>query len=343
MKDKALRFLSAIVVALVMTMLTACEANETEKALDGKWESTGYVLQEDGVKGKMILNFDAEDFNGKMTISFTAFEMDEIMEIKMKFRWSADEKAISMDYYGDPEIEFNTVINLVASAMGLNTDQLKRQLENELLSEIRDELDDAEFRIISLTDSKLIVEDTDLGKVTFKRIGGRRHSGSKRSRAEETTVAEAVPELADDEAYEVDEVVEEAAEIPEFDYDWFDSPFTYDGVIYRPSSNAGNYSASSTEEDVYGFGIYYKLIPDNGAPEVMFVRYGGPWLWYDYIGRDDQGMLMYGMEYEGGDCEVIYVREDGRGRLQSGKIKRGWMHKGSSELTDIHNFNLKAD
>lgn len=167
MKDKALRFLSAIVVALVMTMMTACEANETEKALDGKWESTGYVLQEDGVKGKMILNFDAEDFEGKMTINLNMLDMGEIAKVSMEFLWSADENSIDM-LYDDPEIEFNPVINIVTSAMGISTSQIKEQLEYEISENIDDD-----FKIISLSREELVIEGKEFGRVTFKRKGGR--------------------------------------------------------------------------------------------------------------------------------------------------------------------------
>ena len=129
MKNKAIRMLTAIVMAIMMTMMTACEANETEKALAGKWVSTGYVVNEDAVKGKMTLNFDADDFDGKMTINLSLLELGEVAKVSVEFFWTADENEISVTY-DDPEIEFNPLISMAASAMGLSTSAFEKQLKD---------------------------------------------------------------------------------------------------------------------------------------------------------------------------------------------------------------------
>lgn len=128
----------------------------------------------------------------------------------------------------------------------------------------------------------------------------------------ETMVEAVEPELADgeayvvDEAYDVDEVVEEAAEIPEFDYRWFGGPFTYNGVIYRQSGSFGVYDTVDSDGERW-FNFCYKMVPDDGSAPVVVMRDKYEYDILTYVGKDKSGRLKFeGKEIEDPYEEVAY-------------------------------------
>lgn len=326
MKSRINNLLSVIAVLMAMTMLSACGPNETEEALDGKWESTSYLINQNGVKMDAIFTFDAENMMGSIAYRFFAFEMGNVMDMKMKFRWSADANRISMDFYGDPEIKFHPIIDMAAAIMGENANQAKKYFKNQLASKILADLKDGlEEEIVSLTGQYLTINDSNVEEITFKRVGRSRYAGKskKKSSNDEVETVVAVPE---DEVVDwVEEAVAEPVSevVPEFDFFWTKGPFSVDGVIYREAPNSRLYRALGSEEDGVDFGIFYRMIPNDGSPDMVIIKdqYSASRL--KYAGRNDRGMLVYKdeMRYDSeADAtyqQVLMVKEDGNGGLNS--------------------------
>lgn len=179
MRNKVINLLSVMAVVLAMTTLSACGPNETEKALDGKWESTTFIDLEDGTFADMVLEFDTEDMTGLHTERlYTDIENDAFMEVSVKFHWVADKEKISYDYYGDPEVKVKSGINKAAAALETTPKELEKNVKEVFLSrKVKEALAEGEEdEIIYLTNNSLTILDDELEKTTFERVGVADHT-----------------------------------------------------------------------------------------------------------------------------------------------------------------------
>lgn len=289
------RVITLVAAVLMAAMLASCGPNDTEKALDGKWE-TANIVDEDGFESKIVFSFDAKEHKGKMVIKLAISDFGELMEINTNFKWSADAKKLTIDYEGDPEMELD---NPVISQLGLS----KSEIEDDFLAHGNLAGKD-EYRIISLTDTKLVVKDEDpdeeqnLGVLTLIRIGRSRYDLDKKSK-ENASVAE-------DDELAGDEVVEADYEVPEFGYSWFGGPFTYNGVVYRQSGSFGVYDTVDSDGERW-FNFCYKMVPDDGSAPVVVMRDKYEYDILTYVGKDKSGRLKFeGKEIEDPYEEVAY-------------------------------------
>lgn len=160
---KMKKALFSLLTIIAMVMMTSCGSNDTEKKLNGKWETS---VNQAGQELNMTWEFNADTHKADLSIN-VATEGTNLMTMSFTGSWKATEDKIAITIDEDNcSVKFSDEFKQLAEVSGVNLDDL----EKETVAEFKKEVDGmAQEEIVSLTDDTLVVKE-GTEKITFKRV-----------------------------------------------------------------------------------------------------------------------------------------------------------------------------
>lgn len=155
--------LLSLLTIIAMVAMTACGSNDTEKNLNGKWQTT---ITEAGQQMTMTWDLNADTHKADLAIN-VGMDGTDMMTMTFKGSWKASaEKIIFSIDDKDCAVTFADSFKQLAEASGIDL----KEIEKQTLAEFKKELSGmAEEEIVSLTDDTLVVKE-DNSNVTFNRV-----------------------------------------------------------------------------------------------------------------------------------------------------------------------------
>ena len=157
------KVLFSLLTLIAMVAMTACGSNDTEKKLNGKWQTT---LTESGQQLTMTWDLNADTHKALLSIN-VGMEGTGMMTMDFKGSWkaSAEKITFSIDDNGC-SVTFADSFKQLADASGIDL----KEIEEQTLAEFKKELAGmAEEEIVEITDDTLTVKE-DHSNITFNRV-----------------------------------------------------------------------------------------------------------------------------------------------------------------------------
>lgn len=157
------KVLFSLLTLIAMVAMTACGSNDTEKKLNGKWQTT---LTESGQQLTMTWDLNADTHKALLSIN-VGMEGTDMMTMDFKGSWKASaEKIIFSIDDNDCSVTFADSFKQLADASGIDL----KEIEEQTLAEFKKELAGmAEEEIVEITDDTLTVKE-DHSNITFNRV-----------------------------------------------------------------------------------------------------------------------------------------------------------------------------
>ncbi len=150
------KVLFSLLTLIAMVAMTACGSNDTEKKLNGKWQTT---LTESGQQLTMTWDLNADTHKALLSIN-VGMEGTDMMTMDFKGSWKASAEKITFS------IDDNDCSVTFADASGIDL----KEIEEQTLAEFKKELAGmAEEEIVEITDDTLTVKE-DHSNITFNRV-----------------------------------------------------------------------------------------------------------------------------------------------------------------------------
>lgn len=146
-----------------MVAMTACGSNDTEKKLNGKWQTP---LTESGQQLTMTWDLNADTHKALLSIN-VGMEGTDMMTMDFKGSWKASAEKITFSIDdNDCSVTFADSFKQLADASGIDL----KEIEEQTLAEFKKELAGmAEEEIVEITDDTLTVKE-DHSNITFNRV-----------------------------------------------------------------------------------------------------------------------------------------------------------------------------
>jgi len=157
------KVLFSLLTLIAMVAMTACGSNDTEKKLNGKWQTT---LTESGQQLTMTWDLNADTHKALLSIN-VCIEGTDMMTIDFKGSWKASAEKITFSIDdNDCSVTFADSFKQLADASGIDL----KEIEEQTLAEFKKELAGmAEEEIVEITDDTLTVKE-DHSNITFNRV-----------------------------------------------------------------------------------------------------------------------------------------------------------------------------
>ncbi len=150
------KVLFSLLTLIAMVAMTACGSNDTEKKLNGKWQTT---LTESGQQLTMTWDLNADTHKALLSIN-VGMEGTDMMTMDFKGSWKASAEKITFS------IDDNDCSVTFGDASGIDL----KEIEEQTLAEFKKELAGmAEEEIVEITDDTLTVKE-DHSNITFNRV-----------------------------------------------------------------------------------------------------------------------------------------------------------------------------
>ena len=155
--------LFSLVAIFAMFAMAACGSSDTEKKLNGKWQTE---MTQQGQQMTMSMDLNAETHKAILEVS-VSMEGMEMATIGFQGKWKASDKEITFSLDDDKcDVTFSEAFKEMAQMGGVDLSDL----EEEVAESVKGELSGmAKEEIISLTDNELVVKE-DATKITFTRV-----------------------------------------------------------------------------------------------------------------------------------------------------------------------------
>ena len=157
------KVLFSLLTLLAMVAMTACGSNDTEKKLNGKWQTP---LTESGQQLTMTWDLNADTHKALLSIN-VGMEGTDMMTMDFKGSWKASAEKITFSIDdNDCSVTFADSFKQLADASGIDL----KEIEEQTLAEFKKELAGmAEEEIVEITDDTLTVKE-DHSNITFNRV-----------------------------------------------------------------------------------------------------------------------------------------------------------------------------
>ncbi len=157
------KVLFSLLTLIAMVAMTSCGSNDTEKKLNGKWETK---MTESGTDMTMVWNLDADSHKCDITLNVGMGQMD-MATMKFYGSWKASSDKIAFSIDEDKcDISFSDEFKQMTGA----SDADLKQLEDQTVSEFKKELAGmAEEELVSVDETTLVVKEQGRN-VTFTRV-----------------------------------------------------------------------------------------------------------------------------------------------------------------------------
>ena len=155
--------LFSLLTLIAMVAMTACGSNDTEKKLNGKWQTP---LTESGQQLTMTWDLNADTHKALLSIN-VGMEGTDMMTMDFKGSWKASAEKITFSIDdNDCSVTFADSFKQLADASGIDL----KEIEEQTLAEFKKELAGmAEEEIVEITDDTLTVKE-DHSNITFNRV-----------------------------------------------------------------------------------------------------------------------------------------------------------------------------
>ena len=157
------KVLFSLLTIIAMVAMTACGSNDTEKQLNGKWETS---MSAQGQSLTMIWDFNADTHKADLAVK-VGMEGTDMATINFKGSWKATDKKIVFSIDDDAcTITFADSFKQMAELGGVDIKEIEKQTMDEFKKELAGM---AEEEIVSISETELVVKDS--GKnITFTRV-----------------------------------------------------------------------------------------------------------------------------------------------------------------------------
>lgn len=157
------KVLFSLLTLIAMVAMTACGSNDTEKKLNGKWQTT---LTESCQQLTMTWDLNADTHKALLSIN-VGMEGTDMMTMDFKGSWKASAEKITFSIDdNDCSVTFADSFKQLADASGIDL----KEIEEQTLAEFKKELAGmAEEEIVEITDDTLTVKE-DHSNITFNRV-----------------------------------------------------------------------------------------------------------------------------------------------------------------------------
>jgi len=157
------KVLFSLLTLIAMVAMTACGSNDTEKKLNGKWQTT---LTESGQQLTMTWDLNADTHKALLSIN-VGMEGTDMMTMDFKGSWKASAEKITFSIDdNDCSVTFADSFKQLADASGIDI----KEIEEQTLAEFKKELAGmAEEEIVEITNDTLTVKE-DHSNITFNRV-----------------------------------------------------------------------------------------------------------------------------------------------------------------------------
>jgi|InofroStandDraft_1065614.scaffolds.fasta_scaffold46898_2 predicted transcriptional regulator len=157
------KVLFSLLTLIAMVAMTACGSNDTEKKLNGKWQTP---LTESGQQLTMTWDLNADTHKALLSIN-VGMEGTDMMTMDFKGSWKASAEKITFSIDdNDCSVTFADSFKQLADASGIDL----KEIEEQTLAEFKKELAGmAEEEIVEITDDTLTVKE-DHSNITFNRV-----------------------------------------------------------------------------------------------------------------------------------------------------------------------------
>ena len=157
------KVLFSLLTLIAMVAMTACGSNDTEKKLNGKWQTP---LTESGQQLTMTWDLNADTQKALLSIN-VGMEGTDMMTMDFKGSWKASAEKITFSIDdNDCSVTFADSFKQLADASGIDL----KEIEEQTLAEFKKELAGmAEEEIVEITDDTLTVKE-DHSNITFNRV-----------------------------------------------------------------------------------------------------------------------------------------------------------------------------
>ncbi len=157
------KVLFSLLTLIAMVAMTACGSNDTEKKLNGKWQTT---LTESGQQLTMTWDLNADTHKALLSIN-VGMEGTDMMTMDFKGSWKASAEKITFSIDDNAcSVTFADSFKQLADASGIDL----KEIEEQTLAEFKKELAGmAEEEIVEITDDTLTVKE-DHSNITFNRV-----------------------------------------------------------------------------------------------------------------------------------------------------------------------------
>lgn len=157
------KVLFSLLTLIAMVAMTACGSNDTEKKLNGKWQTT---LTESGQQLTMTWDLNADTHKALLSIN-VGMEGTDMMTMDFKGSWKASAEKITFSIDdNDCSVTFADSFKQLADAYGIDL----KEIEEQTLAEFKKELAGmAEEEIVEITDDTLTVKE-DHSNIIFNRV-----------------------------------------------------------------------------------------------------------------------------------------------------------------------------
>ena len=157
------KVLFSLLTLIAMLAMTACGSNDTEKKLNGKWQTP---LTESGQQLTMTWDLNADTHKALLSIN-VGMEGTDMMTMDFKGSWKASAEKITFSIDdNDCSVTFADSFKQLADASGIDL----KEIEEQTLAEFKKELAGmAEEEIVEITDDTLTVKE-DHSNITFNRV-----------------------------------------------------------------------------------------------------------------------------------------------------------------------------
>lgn len=157
------KVLFSLLTLIAMVAMTACGSNDTEKKLNGKWQTP---LTESGQQLTMTWDLNADTHKALLSIN-VGMEGTDMMTMDFKGSWKASAEKITFSIDdNDCSVTFADSFKQLADSSGIDL----KEIEEQTLAEFKKELAGmAEEEIVEITDDTLTVKE-DHSNITFNRV-----------------------------------------------------------------------------------------------------------------------------------------------------------------------------
>ena len=157
------KVLFSLLTLIAMVAMTACGSSETEKKLNGKWETK---MVESGQNLTMTWDLNADTHKSTLSINVGMDGMD-MATLSFNGTWKAtDDKIVFALDEDDCTVNFSDSFKQMAGLGGVNL----KEIEEQTIAEFKKEINGmAEEEIVSITDDELVVKENG-SNITFNRV-----------------------------------------------------------------------------------------------------------------------------------------------------------------------------